>query len=430
MKAVVIGAGIGGLASAIRLANKGFEVTVFENNSYPGGKCDELSGNGYRFDTGPSLLTMPELIDELFVLSGKNPKDYFEYEKLNVLCNYFWDDSKSLSFTSNIDITAKEIEVKFNVKAQKVIKHVKESEYIYKQTAHLFLEKSLHKIKSYLNLKTIKSILNLPFLHIFKSINYLNKKKLKNPYLTQLFNRYATYNGSNPYKASGILHIIPHLEINKGAFYPKGGMIQISNSLYQLALDIGVKFNFNQKVNEIIVKNKKAIGVKVNEQIYHAKVVVSNMDVVLTYKNLLLNQKQPFKILNQERSSSALIFYWGIKQKFNTLDLHNIFFSSNYEEEFDYIFNKKSVFNDPTVYINITSKHSENDAPANCENWFVMINVPHLDNQNWDDIIIKSKENILKKLSKNLNTNIENLIDFEDILTPKMIESKTFSYLG
>jgi phytoene desaturase len=429
-KAIVIGAGIGGLASAVRLSLKGYKVDVYEANSYPGGKLSQFESNGFRFDAGPSLFTMPQLVDELFILSGKNPRDFFNYTKLKEVCNYFYEDGTRLTAHSNIENFANEAAFKTGVKKEDVITHLKYSKYIYNSTAHLFLEKSLHKIESYLSLKTLWSVLQLPFLKIFTSMDAFNKKALKNEKMRQFFNRYATYNGSNPYKAPGILNIIPHLEFNMGAYFPKGGMYKITESIYELALSLNVKFHFNSKVEKIAVESNKAKGIHVNGQVEYADIIVCNMDVVPAYRYLMPEQKQPEKILKQERSSSALIFYWGIKKEFPQLILHNIFFSKNYQEEFSYIFDKKSIYHDPTIYINISSKEEKSDAPVGMENWFVMINVPYNDGQNWDELIKDARKNILKKLSRMLNTDVETLIISEDILEPRTIESKTQSYKG
>ncbi|MFN4233571.1 MAG: 1-hydroxycarotenoid 3,4-desaturase CrtD [Bacteroidia bacterium] len=429
-KAIVIGAGIGGLASAVRLAVKGYQVEVYEANSYPGGKLSQFEKNGFRFDAGPSLFTMPELVEELFITAGKNPKEHFNYIRLNEICKYFYEDGTILTAFGNKDEFAKEAFNKTGVDKNAIIEHLNKSAYIYHSTAHLFLEKSLHKIKSYLSLKTLWSIFQLPFLNIFTSMDAVNKKALKNEKMRQLFNRYATYNGSNPYKAPGILNIIPHLEFNMGAYFPKGGMYQITESIYKLACSLNVKFHFNSKVEKIIIEDKKAVGIIANSKEEKADIVVCNMDVVPAYRYLMPEQKQPEKILKQERSSSALIFYWGIKKEFPQLILHNIFFSKNYQEEFYYLFDKKTIYHDPTVYINITSKEEKSDAPEGMENWFVMINVPYNDGQDWEKLITEARKNILTKLSKILNTDVETLIICEDILDPRSIESKTQSYKG
>ena len=261
-------------------------------------------------------------------------------------------------------------------------------------------------------------------------MNQLNERKLKNDKMVQLFNRYATYNGSNPYKAPGILHIIPHLEFNKGAYFPQGGMHTITQSIYELAKSLNVNFHFNSPVQSIIVSAKKASGIIIKDKKVLSDLVICNMDVVPAYRNLMPQEKQPEKILKQERSSSALIFYWGINHSFKNLDLHNIFFSENYKKEFSYLFEKKDVYHDPTVYLNISSKEHTEDAPKGKENWFTMINVPYDDNQDWERIKIEAKKNILTKLSRMLKTDIEPLIEYEQILEPRTIESKTQSYKG
>lgn len=154
------------------------------------------------------------------------------------------------------------------------------------------------------------------------------------------------------------------------------------------------------------------------------------MDVVPTYRKLLADQPAPERTLAQERSSSALIFYWGIRQQFCELDLHNILFSQDYAHEFRQIFDQHQVPEDPTVYINITSKLEPMDAPQGCENWFVMINVPGDTGQDWDMLIPKARKTILARISSALNTDIEPLIEVEDLLEPRTIASRTGSHQG
>jgi len=427
--AIVIGAGIGGIASAIRLAVKGYDVEVFEANSSPGGKLNEIRLGSYRFDAGPSLFTMPELVDELFELAGKDPKDYFHYKRVPEICRYFYEDSTEITAFADPQDFAYEVETKLGVPAKRVLKHLRKSDYIYRSTAHLFLERSLHRVSSYLRFETLRSFLKLPFLWIDRSMHRANKQALKDPRLVQLFDRYATYNGSDPYQAPGTLHIIPHLEFNKGAFFPEGGMYSITRSLYKLALDLGVRFRFDTPVKRITVHGGKATEVIADKE-YAAEMVVCNMDVGFAYRRLLPDQKHPSRILEQERSSSALIFYWGIAKSFPNLLLHNIFFSADYRGEFKNIFEKKEFSQDPTVYVHISSKMNHQDAPEGKENWFVMINVSSDQGQDWDHLIPKAREAILAKLSKLLKEDIAPLIEEEDILEPRTIESKTSSYKG
>ncbi|MBN7814784.1 1-hydroxycarotenoid 3,4-desaturase CrtD [Algoriphagus pacificus] len=429
-KAVIIGSGIAGISASIRLAVKGYEVEVFEANPFPGGKLSEIEIKGYRFDAGPSLFTLPEQVEELFLLAGKNPKEFFEYIKLPVACNYFWEDGTRINAFAEVDKFADEVERKLGEPGSHISESLRQSAFIYEHLAPLFMHRSLHQIQTWTNPDALKSYLKMGKLGIFSTMNEANEKLFDNPKLVQLFNRYATYNGSNPYETPATLNIIPHLEFNIGAYFPKKGMHAITQSLFQLSKDLGVTYHFDQKVEEVLVENKKAIGIKVRNEHIHADLVINNMDMVNAYKSILRKQKQPKLLLNQPKSSSALIFYWGIKRKFPELDLHNIFFSDNYLEEFDHIFKKGSIYHDPTVYINITSVYKPDDAPADCMNWFTMINVPNNQGQDWDKLIAEAKKNIIHKLNRILKTDVEPLIEVEEILDPRKIEIKTSSAQG
>jgi phytoene desaturase len=430
-KAIVIGAGIAGIASAIRLRVKGYEVSVFEANSYPGGKLSQIEKQGYRFDAGPSLFTLPILVEELFDLAGKNTDDYFEYIQLDEVCRYFWDDKTELIAKAKPEDFAKEIEKKLNFPKEKVVEFLSKAATNYEILDKLFLQKSLHKLSTWFGLDALKGYLNIPKLGLFETMNEQNQRYFKNPKLVQLFNRYATYNGSDPYQTPATLNIIPHLEYNIGAFFPKKGMVSITDSLVNLAKSIGVQFVFNQKVNEILVKKESVIGVSFEngEQILAEK-VISNMDITATYRKLLKGEKHPERLLNQQKSTSGIVFYWGIKKQFEALGLHNIFFSKDYKKEFEAMFESKTVDNDPTVYINITSKHKPDDAPFGCENWFVLVNVPADSGQNWEELVDKTRNNVIEKLSKLLCENVTQLIEYEQVLDPKGIEMKTSSVQG
>lgn len=429
-RVIVIGAGIAGIGVAIRMAIKGHEVQVYEANTYPGGKLSEFTTAGFRFDAGPSLFTMPQYVDELFKLAGKNPRDYFNYQKLDPVCHYFYEDGTRIKAWSDPEKLASEIAAKTSDTAQSVRRFLHYSSRIYDITNPIFLEKSLHRIQSFLNWKTLKSLVSFPQIDPFRSMNKANSSFFKDDKTIRFFNRYATYNGSNPYQAPATLNVIPHLEQYFGAYFPIGGMYAITSSLVKLAEELGVVFHFGRKVEEIVVANAQVKGVRVSGQVVNADRVISNMDVWFTYHQLLQNEVAPKRILSQERSSSALIFYWGIRAEFPDLDVHNIFFTENYQQEFDAIWKHQTIDEDPTVYVNISSKSQPGDAPKGAENWFVMINVPANSGQDWDQLIAKARKNILKKLARNLNTELESLIVCEEILDPRSIEHKTASYQG
>ena len=429
-KVVVIGAGLAGIASAMRLAVKGYSVDVYEASGQPGGKLSEIRSGDFRFDAGPSLFTMPQYVDELFRLAGKDPAEYFRYKKLDTICRYFYEDGTQLNAFSDRIRFASEIELKTADSASSVLDFLDQSEKIYQITNPVFLQRSLHKLVNYFNLTTLRSLLRFPQIDALRTMNTANAARFKDPKTIRLFNRYATYNGSDPYQAPATLNVIPHFEQHFGAYFPEGGMYSIVRSLTDLAVSCGVKFHFNTYVDEITLKERRVSGVKIRGDIHEADLVVSNMDIWYTYRKLLKNVQSPEKILRQERSSSALIFYWGIRHSFPELDIHNIFFTEDYEKEFDHIWQKKDIYHDPTVYLNISSKLEMSDAPPGCENWFTMINVPSNSGQNWDELIEDARRNILSKLSRILKTDVSALIVSEQILDPRKIDSQSFSYQG
>lgn len=429
-KALIIGSGLAGLSSAIRLRVQGYDVEIFESNASPGGKLGEMQIKNYRFDTGPSLFTMPHFVDELFLLAGKNPRDYYNYKQKEVVCNYFFNDGTRFTAYSDADKYAKHASNVFDVEPKVIQKYFRNAKKKYDLTAPLFLENSLHSIGNYLNFNTVKAIAQLHYLSVFSTLDEHNKQYFKDKNLQQLFNRYATYNGSSPFMIPGIMSMIPHLEQHFGTFVPEGGMIAITNALWRLADELGVQFHFEKRVEKIIVEHSSACGLVAGNQRFDGDLVISNMDIVPTYRKLLKEQIAPDKTLKQERSSSALIFYWGIKRDFPELDLHNILFSSDYENEFNEIFKQKTIPTDPTVYVNISAKDEKTDAPVGCENWFVMINVPGNTGQNWDELIPQAREKIIRRINKALNIDIEPLIEAEELLEPRTIESRTQSHQG
>jgi phytoene desaturase len=431
-KALIIGAGIAGIASAIRLAVKGYQVEVYEANSHPGGKLNQFEQDGYRFDAGPSLFTMPQYVDELFELAGKNPSDYFRYQKLDPVCKYFYEDGTRLAAYADAAKFGDEIQQQTGEPAEAVNNYLENSSQIYNITSHVFLERSLHRLKTYLRWDTVKSIFRFGKIDAFRTMHKANQGFFKDKRVVQFFDRYATYNGSNPYAAPATLNVIPRLEQHFGAYFPEGGMYSITSCLVALAESLGVKFHYNNPVAEIVLQGHKVKGIRTNDGIIEGDIVVSNMDIWFTYHKLLsaLPKLHPKRILSQERSSSALIFYWGIREQFKEIDLHNIFFSAGYEAEFDHIWRKKGIYHDPTIYLNISSKLKPDDAPDGCENWFVMINVPSNTGQDWDTLITEARKNILNKLSRLLGKDIGGLIANESVLDPRDIESRTSSYQG
>ena len=429
-KGIIIGAGIAGIAAAIRLAQKGYQVEVYEANQYPGGKLSNFSLGAYRFDAGPSLFTMPHFVDELFELCDENPRDYFNYKKKSIACQYFWEDTTRLTAFSDPKKFAQEVEDKLQVAPQTLQAYLDKAKTKYDLTANLFLHQSLHQLKTYWSKDTLKALQNIQQMEIGKSLDDVNTQQLKEPHLVQFFNRYATYNGSSPYKTPGIMTLVQHLESHYGTYFPKGGMVEISQSLFELAKRQGVVFHLGQKVEQILLKNKKAIGIKTNSREVLADLVVANMDIYPTYKKLLPEIKMPRNVRKEERSSSAVIFYWGVEKQFDEMDLHNIFFSDNYPEEFKALFEDKTIYKDPTIYVNITAKEEAKDAPTGAENWFVMINAPANYGQDWKREVDLLRTRVIEKLNRMLGCDLSALIKEETIMSPPEIQAKTQSHMG
>ena len=316
MKINIIGSGIGGLSAAIRLAKLGHEVAIFEKNSYPGGKLSNLKLGNYRFDKGPSLLTLPELIDDLTKIA--NYPTPFQYKRLQTLAHYFYEDGSFLKAQADINTFSKTLSENFNEEEGVIKSHLKRSALFYELTADIFLHQSLHQLKNFFTKKTLRGILNSWRLQLFTTMHGANVKQFKNPKTVQLFNRYATYNGSNPYKAPALLNIIPHLEFNKGAYLPINGMHAITEHLVACANYVGVKFVFNSEVEKIVEEQKKVKGIVSNGAFYQSDIVISDADIHLVYKKLLPPNYVPKRLLNQEKSSSAFIFIGELKKHFRS----------------------------------------------------------------------------------------------------------------
>lgn len=425
-KVAIIGAGVGGLASAIRFANAGHQVSIFEANSHPGGKINNLSLGEFRWDMGPSVFTAPQYIEDLYKLCGKDFAE-FKYKRLDNTFNYFFNDNTRFSLPADPQAMLDVFENELGEDRKTVEKYLLKADKNYNHIAPLFIERSLHRFRHLLSDKLLKALTRLPKYKLNSTMNEENVSTFKNEKTIQLFNRYATYNGSSPFKSPAMLNMIQHLELNQGVFLPKNGMVQIPLSLYELAKSQGAQFYFDERVLSIETNNQKVTGIKTDKRTENFDVVISNMDVSYTYERLLSDKlPKPEKTLNQERSSSAIVFYWGINGTFPELDVHNMFFSSDYKDEFRHIFESKTLSDDPSIYVHITSKEKKEDAPKDKENWFVMINSPILEGQDWTKLVQQTKENMLRKLGKHLNRDISSLIEEEFVMDPVFIE-KTYS---
>lgn len=417
--AIVIGSGIGGLSSAIRLAHAGFSVSVFEKNDILGGKVHSKKLGAYRFDMGPSVFTEPELVQELLNLSPQ--KIDFSYKLLPESCRYFFSDGQRVILKSGTEGTIEALANELKEDPEKVKAYLRKISKNYKLLSPVFIASSLHRWSHWFKWSLFPAIVGIPRYGLIKTMNQWSNKHFKNPKTVQILNRFATYNGSDPYQTPGLLSIIGHLELNIGAFFPKGGIVSISQSLVEAAESLGVNFHINSPVSEIFHQNGAVTGVRIKNDLIPADLVVCNADVHYVYENLIKGIKPPVRILSQEMSSSAIVFYWGIKKNFPSLGVHNIFFSSKYEEEFNAIFKERRIISDPTIYIHISSKMEPKDAPEHGENWFVMVNAPIDSGQEWSKVVSEVKSNVLLKLQECLGEHISSYIEEEYINDPSTL---------
>ncbi len=426
----IIGAGIAGIAAALRLQKQGFQVTVFEANEKLGGKMAEVIGDGFRFDRGPTVLTKPEYVEELFNLFGKSASDYWKYEPVDPIFKYFFEDGTVINSSRKRQQFAAEIAEKTSDSKESIFKFLDDVEKTHYLTDEVFLQRSLHQFKNYLDWPTARGILNFGKVDVFRSMNTANQKRFKDQKVVDIFNRYASYNGSNPYWAPATLNVIAHYEITLGTYFSEGGIYSIIEALKKLAIEQGITFKLNTPIQEIEYSEKTVTGVKTTAGTEPFDVVISNVDVYNTYKQLLPDFKAPKQFLEQPRSSSVIVFYWGIEREFPELGLHNMFLTEDAKAEYQHLFELNKPYHDPTIHMTISSKRNANDAPEGCENWAALISVPHDAGQNWDEWIAEARKNVLAKLGRILKTDIEKLIVYEDVLDPRKVSEETNAAFG
>lgn len=426
----IIGAGIAGLAVAIRLRKQGFEVTVFESNNKAGGKMSECGSNGFRFDRGPTVLTKPEYVEELFELCGEKASDHWQHQPVEPIFRYFFDDGTVIQSSRNHEQFATEVAESTSTSKESVIGFLEKASTIHHLTDEVFLQRSLHQFKNYLDWPTLRGVLNFAKVDVFRSMDTANSKQFTDQKVVDIFNRYASYNGSNAYLAPATLNVIAHYEITLGTYFSQGGIYSIIQSLQQLAEKQGVQFRFNTPVSEMILDENSVKQIRTKDGTEPFDVVVSNADVYNTYTRLLPEFKAPKRYLEQPRSSSVIVFYWGMNRKFDELGLHNMFLSSDCKKEYAHLQNAESLDEDPTVHLTISSKMNESDAPNGQENWAALISVPHNSGQDWDEWIDLARERVFRKLNRILKVDLKEHIVYEDVLDPRKVDAETSAAFG
>jgi phytoene desaturase len=427
----IIGAGIGGLSAAIRLAVAGWRVVVFEQNETVGGKMSEISAAGFRWDTGPSVITMRHVFEELFEIAGRRLDEYLTLQPVEPLTRYFYRDGTVLDATSNLAAMTRQIE---RIEPRDVEGYLR----------FLAYAARLHRITGptfvYDEPPTMRRLLRLPLLDLFKVDPWLTmdgviRRHVRSPHLRQLLRRFATYVGASPYLAPATLSVIAHVELTGGVWYPQGGVYAIAQALARLATELGVAIHTSTTVGQILVRNRQAQGVRLgNGAVIETAAVVANVDVATVYQKLLPTEattpQRVRGLADLPTSCSGYVLLLGVRQVHPQLAHHNIFFPVDYRREFDDLFGRGHPPGDPTVYVAITAKSDPGHAPPGGENWFVLVNAPPLGpNFDWSTQEHAYRDVVFKTLAR-FGLDIQPHIRYTKVLTPVDLAERTGAWRG
>lgn len=420
-KISVIGAGIGGMSAAARLAKNGHEVTIFENSERSGGKCRTEWFGDFAFDTGPSLLTLPAVYRDLFLKTGKRLEHILELVPVDPAFKYNFTDGKSITFPnlSNPKTYQEISRVLGDKSGQDWKKVIDRAERMWELSREQFVESELDSIWPLLKNKNL--FRQIKEIAPFTSLRQLSNKMDLDPHLKMIIDRYATYTGSDPRRAPAVLLTIAFVESAFGAWHIKGGIGQLSNALQTRCQDLGVKFEFNSRVTEITVDHDRTKGIVIEDKTFIASdLVVANADAEHVYNNLISKKVKSArhereKLKRSTRSLSGFSLLLGLdnsRGKNVELAHHNVFFPQNYDNEFEDVFNRKIPVDDPTIYI-CAPKDDSMVKSVNKESWFVLVNAPrHEPDSGWDwqqngDIYAKKIVNKLDRLGMNVSPRLE-----------------------
>lgn len=428
---IVIGAGVGGLSASIRLAVAGYRVICLEQHATPGGKMREFHAGGFRWDAGPSVITMRPVFEELFAAAGERLEDSLTLLPVDPLTRYFFPDGKRLDAKLDRAATAAQIAAIEPRDAAGYAAYLDHAAHLHRVTSPLFVYGKRPRLID-LPAVGVRNALRLePFSKLHGSI----KGYVRSPHMRQLFGRFATYIGSSPYHAPATLGVIAHVELNEGVWYPQGGIYSIARSLHDLACRVGVDMRLRTRVQHILVKNGRAVGARLEsgEEIL-ADAVLANVDAALVYNRLLPQGEAPARRARrlglQKLSCSGFILMLGVRGIHEELAHHNIFFCRDYRQEFVDIFDRKIPPREPTIYAAITSKTTPGDAPPGHENWFILVNAPAVGPEyDWNKRAGEYREVVLAQLAR-FGYDLRDRIVTEQRLTPNDIEAKTASWRG
>ena len=411
---------MGGLAAAALLAHDGHTVTVYEKNAGAGGKMGERRSGDFRFDTGPSLVTMPELINELFERCGTDVGHFLEFVPLDPLCRYIYPDGTLFDNYQELERTLSEIRRIAPEDEEAYPEFLDYSRQLYEICSPAFLRNPLYDLSD-LQMVNTADIFKIDAL---STMSYRIDRFFSSSYLRRFFKRFATYNGSSPYRAPATLNVIPHIEISRGGYYVKGGIYRIAEALLRLAEIKGVRFHFETEIREILTDNDRVTGVRpAGGSPIASDLVVSNADASETYRHLLpdraVSHIRKQMVERSEPSCSGFALLLGIDRTYDILKHHNVFFSDRYEREFEAIFEQKKPADDPTIYVANTSGTDPEHAVPGGSNLFVLVNAPYLTGRHdWEQQKNSYAMRIKMLLEQRGLEGLRKSIRFEEIISP------------
>ena len=429
---LVIGGGLGGLSAAISLAQSGYEVSLYEKNDHIGGKLNRLEQDGFGFDLGPSILTMPKVFEKLFTDSGKNMKDYVPIEKLNHQWRSFFPDGNVIDLYEDLD----DMENKNPSLSEEDINQFKEllsySENLYHTIEKGYFDKGLDSTKEIGELHGVIS--TFKNFDLFSTVHQAIDKRISNEQFSDMLSYFSKYVGSSPYDAPALLNMLIYMQQDQGAWYVPGGMHLLGEGMVKLAKEIGVQFHTGQAIKEVHEEDGMITEAILEDgTILTADYYVSNMEVIPFYEQLMQEDENYVSKLKKkfEPASSGMIMHLGVKKQYPQLGHHNFFFAKDQKRQMDRIFHQRKLPDDPVIYLVNVNKTDPSQAPEGYENIKVLPHIPYIQEepftqQEYDEfaerVLIKLEKMGLDDLRKNIVT--------KDIWTPEDIKDTYWSDRG
>lgn len=438
---IIVGGGLGGLAAAIRLQAAGRRVRLMEKNERVGGKMNVVAADDYTFDTGPSLFTMPWVVRELWRAAGRSADDDLTIVPVDPVCRYTWPDGTRWDHRAALPDLIDEINRLSPDDATGFFRFMAFASRIYRATAEPFL---LSPFRGWRDFVTPRLLRDAPALDPLHTVDQAVRRYFRSPYLRQVFNRYATYNGSSPYRAPATFCIIPYIEFAEGGWYLKGGMYSLARALLRLAESLGVEVELNAEVVEVCVRgtgrDRRASGVRLADgrQLDAARVIV-NVDALHGLRHLVAPEHRrrwtDRRIERQEPSCSGFVVLLGIDRDYPDLAHHNIFFSPDYPAEFRAIFDLQVPAPDPTIYVAATSRTDPEHAPAGGMNLFVLVNAPAVHSGasprfHWSREAESYRDLVIRLLERRGLPDLRQHIRFQQTITPADFQERYRSWRG